>query len=66
MPPETARTSDRQADQRGEKFGLSDEEVAFYDALGTNDSAVKTLGDATLRAIARELVATVKANVSID
>jgi len=36
------------------------------DALETNDSAVKVLGDETLRAIARELVATVRANVTID
>jgi type I restriction enzyme, R subunit len=40
--------------------------VAFYDALEANDSAVKVLGDESLRAIARELVATVRANVSID
>ena len=45
---------------------LTDDEVAFYDALETNDSAVKVLGDDTLRTIARELVATVRANVTID
>jgi type I restriction enzyme R subunit len=56
----------READRRGEDLGLSEEELAFYDALETNDSAVKVLGDATLRAIARELVATVRANVTID
>jgi type I restriction enzyme R subunit len=56
----------RQASQRGEALGLTDDEVAFYDALETNDSAVKVLGDETLRAIARELVATVRANVTID
>ena len=56
----------READARGESLGLSDEEVAFYDALETNDSAVKVLGDDTLRTIARELVATVRANVTID
>jgi type I restriction enzyme R subunit len=56
----------RQADARGEQLGLSDEEVAFYDALETNDSAVRVLGDETLRIIARELVATVHANVTID
>ena len=43
-----------------------DDEVAFYDALETNDSAVKVLGDEALRMIARELVATVRANVTID
>ena len=56
----------RAAEQRGEALGLSDDEIAFYDALETNDSAVKVLGDAALRTIARELVATVRANVSID
>ncbi len=56
----------READARGEALGLSDDEVAFYDALETNDSAVKVLGDETLRTIARELVVTVRANVTID
>jgi len=56
----------RQAAQRGEALGLNDDEVAFYDALETNDSAVKVLGDEALRTIARELVATVRANVTID
>ena len=56
----------READRRGEKLGLTEDEVAFYDALETNDSAVKVLGDETLRGIARELVATVRANVTID
>jgi hypothetical protein len=41
-------------------------ELAFYDALETNDSAVKMLGDETRRAVARELVATVRKNVTID
>lgn len=56
----------READRRGEKLGLSDEELAFYDALETNDSAVAVLGDETLRGIARELVQAVRANVTID
>jgi type I restriction enzyme R subunit len=56
----------REAGERGEQLGLTEDEVAFYDALETNDSAVKVLGDDNLRAIARELVATVRANVSID
>jgi len=56
----------RQAALRGEALGLTDEEVAFYDALETNDSAVKVMGDEALRTIARELVATVRANVTID
>jgi type I restriction enzyme R subunit len=56
----------REANARGEKLGLSEDEIAFYDALETNDSAVKVLGDETLRTIARELVATVRKNVTID
>jgi type I restriction enzyme R subunit len=56
----------READARGEVLGLSEEELAFYDALETNDSAVKVLGDETLRTIARELVRTVRNNVTID
>ena len=56
----------REANARGEELGLSEEELAFYDALGTNDSAVQVLGDDTLREIARELVDTVRSNVTID
>lgn len=56
----------RDANARGEKLGLTEEELAFYDALETNDSAVKVLGDETLRTIARELVRTVRNNATID
>ena len=56
----------REASARGERLGLSEDELAFYDALETNDSAVQILGDETLRAIARELVETVRRNVTID
>ena len=56
----------RQAQERGDDLGLSDEELAFYDALEVNDSAVKVLGDETLKTIAVELVETVRRNVSID
>ena len=56
----------REAAARGEKLGLSEDELAFYDALETNDSAVQVLGDETLRNIARELVETVRSNVTID
>ncbi len=56
----------RAANARGEQLGLSEDELAFYDALETNDSAVKVLGDSTLRGIARELVETVRNNVTID
>jgi type I restriction enzyme R subunit len=56
----------RDAHRRGEDLCLTDDEVAFYDALEVNDSAVKVLGDEELRAIARELVDTVRRNVTID
>ncbi len=56
----------REEGKRGNELGLSDDELAFYDALGTNDSAVQVLGDETLRDIARELVETVRNNVTID
>ena len=56
----------REAGRRGEDLGLNDDELAFYDALETNDSAVKVLGDETLRGIARELVESVRNNVTID
>ena len=56
----------REANERGERLGLSEDELAFYDALETNDSAVKVLGDETLRYIARQLVETVRGNVTID
>jgi type I restriction enzyme, R subunit len=56
----------RKAEQQGATLGLSEDEHAFYDALEVNDSAVKVLGDDTLKTIARELVDTVKRNASID
>ena len=56
----------REANARGEALGLTEDELAFYDALEANDSAVQVLGDATLRGIARELVETVRNNVRID
>ena len=56
----------REAAARGESLGLSEDELAFYDALEANDSAVQVLGDETLRSIARELVDTVRNNVTID
>ncbi|MDD3819642.1 MAG: HsdR family type I site-specific deoxyribonuclease, partial [Actinomycetota bacterium] len=56
----------RESDKRGEELGLSEEELAFYDALETNDSAVKILGDEVLKEIARELVITVRKNLTID
>ncbi len=56
----------REAHARDEVLGPSEDELAFYDELETNDSAVLVLGDETLRAIARELVETVRNNVRID
>jgi type I restriction enzyme, R subunit len=54
------------ADTEGERLGLSTAEVAFYDALEVNDSAVKVLGDATLREIAKEIADKIRANATID
>jgi len=56
----------REGQKRGTELGLTDDEVAFYDALETNDSAVKVLGEPTLKDIARELVAHVRKSVTID
>jgi len=56
----------RDAHRRGEDLGLTEDEVAFYDALEVNDSAVKVLGDLTLRTIAHDLVDAVRRNVTID
>jgi type I restriction enzyme R subunit len=56
----------REAAARGDKLGLTEDEVAFYDALETNDSAVQVLGDEKLRIIARDLVENVRKNVTID
>jgi type I restriction enzyme R subunit len=56
----------RNATSRGENLGLNEDEVAFYDALEVNDSAVKVLGDDCLRKIAQELVNAVRKSVTID
>ncbi len=56
----------RAARQRGEESGLSDDEIAFYDALAENDSAVQMMGDAKLRLIAHELLVSLRENVSVD
>ena len=55
-----------EAKAKSEQLGLSDDEVAFDDALEGNDSAVKVLGDATLKRIAQDLVKAVRSNVTID
>ena len=56
----------REAQQRGDDLGMTDDEIAFYDALEVNDSAVKVLGDETLKTIAHELVEAVRRSVTID
>ncbi len=56
----------RAARQRGEESGLSDEEIAFYDALAENESAVQVMGDDKLKLIAHELLMSLRANVSVD
>jgi type I restriction enzyme R subunit len=56
----------RAARQRGGETGLSGEEIAFYDALAENDSAVQAMGDAALRVIAHELLVSLRENVSVD
>jgi type I restriction enzyme R subunit len=56
----------RAARARGEETGLSDAEIAFYDALAENDSARQVIGEPTLRVIAHELVSVIKGNVSVD
>ncbi len=54
------------AQARGEALGLSDEEVAFYEALGTNQRAVSAMGDAALKAIATELTQRIRTSVTVD
>lgn len=55
----------RAARERGEGDGLSEDEIAFYDALALNDSAVQVLGDAKLKLIAHEVLEGLKANVTV-
>jgi len=56
----------KEADKEGEKLGLNNDEVAFYNALEINDSAVQVLGDEQLKQIAREIAEKVRANATID
>jgi len=51
---------------RGKKQNMTEDEIAFYDALGVNDSAVKVLGDKTLRKISLELTQMIRNSVTID
>ena len=52
--------------RKGEELGLSDNEVAFYDALATSESAVEQMGDEILKQIAKELVESVRKSATID
>jgi len=56
----------REAHMRGEQLGLGEDELAFYDALEINDSAVKVLGDKILKHIATDLVKIIKENMDVD
>ncbi|KKH45976.1 DEAD/DEAH box helicase [Methanosarcina sp. 1.H.A.2.2] len=55
-----------EADKRGEEAGLSEEEIAFYDALADNESAVDVLGNETLKLMAAELVKIIRKNAGVD
>ncbi len=72
-PPPSSSTSSialaqemREAQDRGEDLGLNSDELAFYDALAANESAVDVMGDEQLALIARELVTAVRRNATID
>jgi type I restriction enzyme R subunit len=56
----------RTAAERGEKLKMTEEEIAFYDALANNESAVKAMGDDKLKVIAAELVTKVRQSTTID
>ena len=56
----------REAASRGEILGLTEDEVRFYDALATNESAVKELTDETLKKIAHELTENLRQNLTVD
>lgn len=56
----------RESHKRADELGLTDAEVALYDAVIQNDSAIMEMGDETLKAIARELVATIQRSATID
>ncbi len=56
----------KEAQERGRELGLNNAELAFYDALETNDSAVKILGDDVLKQIAKDITNTINSNATID
>jgi len=62
-----ALAKDLKASQsRGQDLGLSPEEIAFYDALAENESAVEAMGDERLRVIAHELLENLRSNATVD
>jgi type I restriction enzyme R subunit len=56
----------KDARKRGDELGLTEDEIAFYDALAENQSAIDVLGDANLRVIAHELLVSLRRNVTVD
>ncbi len=56
----------QEAISRGEELGLNEDEIRFYDALGTNESAVRKLTDETLKKIAHELTENLRKNITVD
>ncbi len=56
----------RAARERGEANGMTNEEIAFYDALAENESAMEVMGDEQLRVIAHELLMSLRDNVTVD
>ena len=56
----------KQEQQRGKELGLNSDEIAFYDALASHETAKEAMGDKELRAIAHELTKTVKENMGVD
>ncbi|MDD3318002.1 MAG: DUF3387 domain-containing protein [Methanosarcina sp.] len=66
LPQKNLAKKISEADRRGEEAGLSEEELAFYDALADNESAVDDLGNETLRLMAAELVQIIRQNAGVD
>lgn len=56
----------RAAAERGDRLGLNEDEIRFYDALADNESAVRELGDEILKKIAHELTESLRQNLTVD
>jgi type I restriction enzyme R subunit len=56
----------KEAADRGADLGLSNDELAFYDALANNEESVRELGDETLKKIAHELAESLRKNITVD